>query len=268
MYNTVKEHIFWDLVAEKISKKPFLIDIVAKYKNDELNNLVSEWTGRTNNLQILKTDLFEEALEGNACLFNLPKADKVVGIDLSQLIVNKAAIKGVKNSGRTYYFSVADIQRLPFKDGAFDLVISNSTLDHLEKRHILCAILEMKRVLKAGGRIILTINNKYNISFYWLTRLGIMFKLFYFPIEFYTIDEMKKIIEKARLRIKDKTAIVHLIPPVNRILMCLNVVLNSHLINAIAKMSIRIADKLNRKKTKYLTGWFLAFLLSKESKTI
>jgi SAM-dependent methyltransferase len=64
-------------------------------------------------------------------------------------------------------FQVADAQALPFGDKSFDLVISCECLEHVPSPSK--ALAEMFRVLKAGGRLILTTENYSNgMLVYWL----------------------------------------------------------------------------------------------------
>ncbi len=52
---------------------------------------------------------------------------------------------------------------LPFPDGAFDRVFSNSTLDHFDSRDdIREALRELARVLHPEGELLLTLDNLAN----------------------------------------------------------------------------------------------------------
>lgn len=50
---------------------------------------------------------------------------------------------------------VADIARLPFRDGAFDAITSGETLEHLDDDR--AAVRDLARVLRSGGRCIVTV---------------------------------------------------------------------------------------------------------------
>src|SRR3989344_3716857 len=50
---------------------------------------------------------------------------------------------------------IASVYELPFKDGEFDIVLCMSVLEHLEDPPR--AIREMRRVLKTGGSIIISV---------------------------------------------------------------------------------------------------------------
>jgi SAM-dependent methyltransferase len=107
----------------------------------------------------LKTDLFDE-VTGEAGL--IPKleeiADFTVGIDLSRLTTQLAQSQRQRSE-----VCAADVVSLPFADGCFDLVLSNSTLDHLSSvTEIETGLAELARVLRPGGRLLLTLDNFYN----------------------------------------------------------------------------------------------------------
>jgi len=53
-------------------------------------------------------------------------------------------------------------ERLPFEDAAFDWVIALEVIEHLENRHH--ALREMRRVLKPGGKLILSTPNMLNLK--------------------------------------------------------------------------------------------------------
>jgi ubiquinone/menaquinone biosynthesis C-methylase UbiE len=73
-----------------------------------------------------------------------------VGVDITELKTGVDGICGVRG----------DLQSLPFKDNAFDLVISMSVLEHLSKPESVFG--EFSRVLKRDGLVILQTPNKYD----------------------------------------------------------------------------------------------------------
>ena len=107
---------------------------------------------------ILKTDLWDEAV-GDGLYPALSRiSSEVVGIDSSEEVASRA---------RTRYpdleATVADVRALPFPDGRFDAVVSNSTLDHFESvDEIAAALAELRRVLRPGGELLLTLDNPLN----------------------------------------------------------------------------------------------------------
>lgn len=74
-------------------------------------------------------------------------------------------------------------EELPFADASFDAVVSNSTLDHFRTRDdIRTALAGLNRVLRSGGRLVLTMDNlrhpgvalRNAIPVGWLKRSGLV----------------------------------------------------------------------------------------------
>jgi len=89
----------------------------------------------------------------------------VVGIDLSPADVRKGARLahglGLSNGadeavGATARYLAGSLTELPFANGAFDVVVCNSVLEHIPQDGQ--ALAEMRRVLRPGGRLVLTVD--------------------------------------------------------------------------------------------------------------
>jgi SAM-dependent methyltransferase len=107
---------------------------------------------------LLKTDLFDEACGEGLLPLLRRRAEAVVGVDVAREVRARACARhpGLTSAG-------ADVRTLPFSSGAFDLVVSNSTLDHFTCRaDIDRALAEIHRVLRPGGRLIVTLDNGAN----------------------------------------------------------------------------------------------------------
>ncbi|HEU5082855.1 MAG TPA: methyltransferase domain-containing protein [Acidimicrobiales bacterium] len=140
---------YWDEIAGQGDALP---DGWRRHARDAHLALLERWVGAPTG-RWLKTDLFEERDRTRALLPRLASATWV-GADLAPLTVRGAGVaRGV----------AADVRRLPFPDGAFDGVLSTSTLDHFEQaRSIELALAELRRVLAPGGRLVLTLDNPDN----------------------------------------------------------------------------------------------------------
>ncbi|HBT80823.1 MAG TPA: hypothetical protein DEB13_02705 [Candidatus Yanofskybacteria bacterium] len=99
---------------------------------------------------------------------------KITRVELEKFISENSSDRltldlGCSNSPYSHYFKnrigldvnkgrgvdvVADAHDLPFEDGKFDIILCTEVLEHLHSPHV--AISEMKRVLKVGGKLILT----------------------------------------------------------------------------------------------------------------
>jgi len=76
------------------------------------------------------------------------------GVDL----LDNAALAG-------FNYQRAAIENLPFKDGVFDFLFSNSVIYHLQKPE--AAIEEFGRVLKKGGLLVFSSHTRYSLFTAW-----------------------------------------------------------------------------------------------------
>jgi SAM-dependent methyltransferase len=121
-------------------------------------NLISEWSGGRQFRRALKTDLFDEAVGGGCFGALAAVAAEVHGIDVSGPLVEK-----VSREEKNFQVRAGDVRRLEFPDDSFDLVFSNSTLDHFEtKAEIEQSISGFARVLEPGGCLLITLDNPMN----------------------------------------------------------------------------------------------------------
>jgi ubiquinone/menaquinone biosynthesis C-methylase UbiE len=126
---------------------------------DRINReLCSAWWPAKRPSRVLKTDMFDEASGVGLWPLLVAGAEVAYGVDLSTQTIRSARSR-YQGSAAT----AADVRRLPFADNVFDLVISNSTLDHFERAlDIAASLRELRRVLTKGGRLILTLDNPVN----------------------------------------------------------------------------------------------------------
>lgn len=80
------------------------------------------------------------------------RADRVVGIDITPAMIEQARARQRAAALHNCEWHVGDAAALPFGDGAFDLVTTRYSFHHLLDPAI--AMAEMKRVCRAGGRIV------------------------------------------------------------------------------------------------------------------
>ncbi|MEU7061501.1 class I SAM-dependent methyltransferase [Streptomyces sp. NPDC046197] len=86
------------------------------------------------------------------------RGHKVVGSDLSPLAAARAATEAAAR-GADLPTAAADMRRLPFSSAAFDIVVcADNALTHLLSAHdVKAALLGMRRVLREGGLLVITI---------------------------------------------------------------------------------------------------------------
>jgi SAM-dependent methyltransferase len=82
---------------------------------------------------------------------------RVVAADFAAAAVWKGKNHATQRGLTMIRWEVSDIQAIPHPDGCFDTVISCETIEHVRSPR--SAIREMARVLKAGGRLLLTTPN-------------------------------------------------------------------------------------------------------------
>ena len=112
--------------------------------------------------QIQKGERVLEVGVGTGLTFrHLPKGIEFVGVDLSENMLAKA-LKKERKLGLNYELLKMDASKLTFPDESFDLVISAHFLSATSNP--IPALLEMKRVLKNSGRILL-VNNFQKAEF-------------------------------------------------------------------------------------------------------
>jgi SAM-dependent methyltransferase len=76
--------------------------------------------------------------------------------------------------------ALADLQALPFRDGAFDACINIVTLEHVREPH--CVMRELARALHADGRLLLVVPHEWEVhqaphDYFRYTRHGVQYLL-------------------------------------------------------------------------------------------
>ena len=199
---------YWEGVAETWrATKP---QALWRAHSDAVNaKLLAEWLPERVDL-LLKTDLFDEAVGGGLHGLLASRARVVAGIDVSAGVVGAATIGHAGLRGVQ-----ADVRRLPFPDAAFDVVVSNSTLDHFTSADDLVAGLrELRRVLRPGGCLIVTLDNPANpivalrarLPFGLLHRLGLVP---YFVGVSCGPRELPRILTREGFEVVETTAVLH-----------------------------------------------------------
>jgi ubiquinone/menaquinone biosynthesis C-methylase UbiE len=250
---------YWDSVAAKINNGILEQNVAAYYRNEHIK-LIKEWGGSLAGKKILKTDLFEEAFANGDFLpwFSTQNAE-VFGIDISCGIV-KGARAHVKVPGNLF---VSDLRKCAFKDNAFDLIISNSTIDNLPPEDAPAVLKELRRILKDEGVLILTLDNKNNPLYFLGYLLEKILKTNkYYQSKCYSVDEARNLAEKNKFLVKDSASIVHIPTPFNKLALLLKKI-NMKFFDSLIKSCVTAFSRPRNKKFELLTGWFIAFKLVK-----
>lgn len=148
---------YWNTVAEVwnvTQPQP----LWRKHSDIVNQQLLACWLPSGRVSRLLKTDAFDEAYSSGLYAFLTSRAEQVVDIDIATSVL--AAAKA-----RCPYLPAvgADVRHLPFADRAFDVVVSNSTLDHFDTpQDIIQSLRELRRVLRDGGHLVVTLDNLAN----------------------------------------------------------------------------------------------------------
>jgi len=84
----------------------------------------------------------------------------VEGVDVSIRMLERARKRISKTGLKNYVLRLCDCRHLPFKDGSFDVLMSQYMFDILPVEDFIPILLEFNRVLKQRGRIILVNTTK------------------------------------------------------------------------------------------------------------
>ena len=198
---------YWDSVTRSLAQRGHYMDaFVGELKTQAYLALLERWGWQADGPQ-LKTDLFEESTGVDALLWRMPTGCLRVGMDLAPSAVASAA----RNDPRGDLVCLtADARRLPLAADSLAYVLSPSTLDHFEDEQDLhVSLCELYRVLKPGGKLVITLANRSNVGdplLRLIVRLGLTP---YFVGARYTATELRQELEAAGFHVQDQTAIVH-----------------------------------------------------------
>lgn len=173
-------------------------------------NLIAEWCGGRAFRRALKTDVFDEAV-GEGCFPSLAKvAEEVYGIDVSEPLVEKVA-----QSRPGFFVKPGDVRKMNFSDALFDLVFSDSTLDHFEtEAEIELSVFEIARVLELRGRLLITLDNPVN-PFVWIRNLipqrvtGALGLVPYFMGKTLPMQNLADLLERSGFQILERRHTMH-----------------------------------------------------------
>ena len=143
---------YWDGVARATPGGP--VALWRLHADQATAALLEHWLPSGALGRVLKTDLYDESCTAGLVPMLARRADAVIGIDVSSVVARAATLPPSAAA------VAADVRRLPFPAASFDVIVSNSTLDHFaHPREIERAIAELERVLAPGGVLILTLDN-------------------------------------------------------------------------------------------------------------
>jgi SAM-dependent methyltransferase len=217
------------------------------YSDAVTGRLVERSVGAMHARVALKTDAFDESVAPGLVPVLSAHADEVVLVDVAHSVRDGAAARypGLRVED-------ADVRALAYPDGAFDLIVSNSTLDHFDDEATLAGALgELARVLAPGGTLLLTLDNPVNPLVALRNRLPRLMRrlgIVPYPVGFTCGPRrLRTLVEETRLGVVDEGALMH----VPRVLALLWLQLGGGVAPLVA------GEALERLPTRYLTGQFV-----------
>jgi ubiquinone/menaquinone biosynthesis C-methylase UbiE len=145
---------------------------------------------------------------------------ELYGIDMSGKLLERARGRLKDKNIERIKLREADASVLPFEDLYFDAVVCINVLFNLPSRDIVRKVLlELGRVCKKKGKVIIDFRNKRNILLYLKYKLAPYYDqtVSSLPLNTYTLEDIKMLLADAGLRIKKQTGIGFLskvIPPI------------------------------------------------------
>jgi SAM-dependent methyltransferase len=260
---------YWDGIVGRMEHHYHIDSILCEHKKDTYLDLINRWVDLKSSKRLLKTDLFEEAVGEDQLLFELAGSARVaVGMDISPMAAARARERAGPSGNNNIKYVCCDVRQLPFEACTFDVIVSDSTLDHfVDKRDILIALKEMWRILEPGGTLILTMDNKSNWSDAFF-RLWIKAGMApYFSGHTYSIKEANKALREIGFDVTENTAVIHNPRLITRWLAGLLVFISRTRSPGWIKKGLRLLDTLENRRTRYLTGIYIAVKAVKRAGT-
>ncbi len=254
---------YWDSVVDEwVANQRYTL---WRRHSDAVNSeLLRRWLPSHRVARLLKTDLFDEAVSAGLYSVLAECAGQIVGIDQSPGIVRTASLRFPD-----LVSSTADVRELQFDDASFDVIVSVSTLDHFEsQQEIQTALGELSRILRPGGRLLLTLDNLMHPAV-WLRSIlpqRLLLGLGLVPYEVGTTCTPRRLeiyCRNAGLQVTASTAILHC----PRALAVAGARLIENRTSARTQRrylgALTSFERLERWPTRFLTGHFTAICAQK-----
>ena len=256
-----KDSEYWDGVAQSWSgrqRQALWRRFCDRINGRMIRQAVADCSGG----RALKTDLFDETTGSSELISELARGERqVFGIDLSPVSARIA-----RRSTPTLSACASDVRRLPFADRVFDIVLSNSTLDHMDSlQDVAGALGEIHRVLRPGGRLLMTLDNLSNpvvalravLPQRWLHALGLVP---YYVGATCGPRRLRRLVEEAGLHVEEIGAMMHCprLPAVATANL-LGRIGSERLENLFCDILLR-CEGLERLSTRYLSGYFVRLI--------
>ena len=167
--------------------------------------LLSEQLPPLAGCRLLKSDLWDEAKNTRILQWAAANGARAFGIDLSAAVVGQARAAFGATPLRA---GVADVRRLPFVDDSFDAIYSMGTIEHFAESE--AAVVEMVRVLRPGGRLVLGVPNRHD-PFGRPILVAALFRLGLYGYGFeksYSRRQLREMLERSGVEVVAETGIL------------------------------------------------------------
>jgi SAM-dependent methyltransferase len=152
---------------------------------------------------------------------------------------------------------------MPFGDNTIDIIFSSSTYGYLND--IRKGLKEAFRIIKPGGTLVVSVNNRSNLSFRVLTKVYSFLGCIPFPVSnLYRLNKMRSLLEDVGFNIDYQEPIVH-IPPLLNMLFSFLDNSGSKFSSTLSRLLMKIIHKYSDSKlgVKCFTGWYILFKVDK-----
>ena len=194
---------FWNEVGDTFPDLGGALSTRFYFENEK--RLLSESVGDVAGQLVLKTDLWDEVKNSRILQWVERQGAAVVGIDISLSTVRQA--RTAFGTARLLGL-VADVRRLPFRPGTFDVVYSMGTVEHFDETQD--ALDEIASVLRAGGAAVVGVPNRWDPFLRPLSvaLLGLFGQYGYGYEKSYSRRALRRMLTSAGLRVESETAIL------------------------------------------------------------
>lgn len=130
-----------------------------KFRRELVFRILDEWLDLNDSSSIL--DVATGTGVASLYLAETRKNANVIGIDLTEGMLDMAREKAKEKNIQNIDFQIANARELPFEDNTFDAVVSLRLFHHIPNKHRKTYLDEMRRVLKPGGIVIVEFKNLF-----------------------------------------------------------------------------------------------------------
>ncbi len=250
----------WELTAQRYRGGRFMDPLLAEQFRRVHRELVQRWWQGSPSARVLKTDAFAEATcPPRAFSWDLCPAERLVCAEISPGLAATAHGNAVTLGHGAAGYVAGDVRVLPFAEASFDLVVSDSTLDHFESvGDIGVSLRELARVLKPGGTLVITLDNPSNLGeppFRLWLRLG---RAPYFIGRTLSRGRLCRALRESGLEVTASTAILHNPRFFAKAGLRLLRKTGTRRLDGIMRRGLRAVDGMERWPSRCLTGQFVA----------